>query len=100
MTRPVIWFVLLIAFLVGARAPALAEPGAKPTTTAETVSAWMMDYYRDPHPDRVPDVILALDGMAKEAGGTMFMTGFLSAVFEANPAKVSNWLKEIDTLPE
>jgi hypothetical protein len=60
----------------------------------------MMNYYREPNPDRIPDVILALDGVAREAGGTMFTIGFLSSVFEANPAKVSNWLSEINTLSE
>jgi hypothetical protein len=79
-------------------APAVAA--AQPSVALGALSDWTIGYYHHRSPDRVSEILAAIEPLTRDAGGAMFMVGFLSAVFEDHPDKLGPWLKDLGAMPE
>lgn len=65
--------------------------------TVEDVSAFMQTYYMHPQPNRLADVIEALNptGFVQRPTNEFVVIGFFSEVFAANPNRVPEWQNHI-----
>jgi hypothetical protein len=107
-----LWASLMLASLIGVAHPASAQsapapaaapapaPATGPSEALGALTEWMMTYYQHPSPDRIPEVLAAIEPLTKDPGGAMFAVGFLSAVFEDYPDKIAMWTKNLDAMAE
>jgi hypothetical protein len=109
MRRTLLWVSLAVAGLMGVPSMAGAQagpaavtpaPAAEPSAALRALSEWMMTYYQHPSPDRIPEVLAAIEPLTKDPGSAMFTLGFLSAVFEDQADKLAGWARSFDALPE
>jgi hypothetical protein len=78
--------------LLAAIAQAFTAQNSSELKSIESVSAFMQTYYLHPQPDRIADVIDALNPSGFVRPNTEFgLIGFFSEVFAANPKRVSEW---------
>jgi hypothetical protein len=86
----------VILLLVAASAQALTLQNSSELKTLNSVSAFMQTYYQHPRPDRIADVIDALNPSGFVRPNNEFvLIGFFSEVFAANPNRVSEWQDHI-----
>lgn len=70
-------------------------------TSQEDVSLWMMHYYKNPEPEKVPEAIKFLSKSNLLANNAVPPTfGFLSGIFQANPEKSQFLIEELSRIDE
>jgi hypothetical protein len=93
--RPAVALLLLL-FLI------MPEAVAAEFKSQEDRSNWLMFYYRNPEPDRIPGLIKHLSDSGFLDNGKRLppIFGFLSGVFQKNPGKVKNITAQLNSLKE
>jgi hypothetical protein len=82
--------------LLATVAQAYTAQNSSELKSIQSVGAFMQTYYLHPQPDRIADVIDALNPTGFVRPSTEFvLIGFFSEVFAANPKRVSEWQDHI-----
>jgi len=68
----------------------------------EDVSNWLMSYYQKPDPVRIPELVkyLSTSGLLDKGDRLPPIFGFLSGVFQKNPAEVKKIVAQLNSLKE
>ena len=83
--------------LLAATANIVIAQNASELKTIGDVSGFMQGYYLHPQPDRIGDVIDALDptGFLKRPTNANAVIGFFSEIFAANPNYLPEWQRHV-----
>ena len=68
----------------------------------EEFSSWLMAYYQNPTPSKVPDAVeyMSSSGFLDNQNAISPIFGFLSGVFSNNPDLIESWVNQFNSMPE